>query len=651
DEESEHTPGQQELTKLMSVWSEYTTGSQDSMGGAPQGSQHTIGFDRAGSRFSPGSQDTIDLTAGPSGIHGEPTDTLVTPSTITGPARAWLLPLLAIAAAALVLLFTNSSDPGHDADGQATSDSVEPNPPDWRYGGILLLTDPPGESDQDHFFAARRALLNADYPLAERLLTPLLQSHPQDPAVHSLSALVHYLRGREGMSADASRRAEEASRDMDTPLADLLALSDRSWREIDNGAALLPRWEKLRATHPDPTVDLFFLVSARFLLGNEALLTEIQRARAAHPDWAFLVNLHITALAEGGRDAEILEVANEALSIVPDATAILLDRGEALFRLGDLEAAEADMKRVLTLDANFIAARTMLAGIYTLQDREADRLEQLMFSLGDTTPPQEQLAFLQQHGIQLANQGRLGEAEKIWTFCMSTAEETGDPNRSAECASVALVAMRFLTPPSRWGPWMDSFRNALSRPGLDRDIHQFRTLELKWSEAILEIRSGRVEGGEAMLQQMQTMSNRDLPFDSRDFFSRQLRLEIALSQQDHEELDTLLEEFRTTAATGSTEWCFVPFVQARAARVQPARTQQLVSSLRSITEGQCVHDPMTRGMMTAQSRLWLAEHLDERPEEARAELDAFRSAWPSADPDLEVMELAATLEERLRAEE
>ena len=638
DEEIART--EKDLTQLRSVWSQYTSGSTESLHEEKDRSKETIHFQNEGSVVSEGSIEPLP----------ERPDTSVVESTAPN------LRSLFIAGTALFLLIVAAvtwlpglaGDPEEEGSSGTITYAGEIKPPDWNYGGLLLLTTPSSESDQANFIAARRAMLNGNYPLAERLLSPVMEAYPEDPAVYSLSAIIHFLRGRDGLSAEASQKAATWSRDLDSPLGAFLQLANRSWRELENGPVLMQKWDALRAQQTDPFVEIGYLVSARFLLGSKGFLEGIRQARKIHPDWVVLASMEIYALQQIRSDAEAIQVVQEALGLFPTASGLLLKKGEIAFRLGDLEVAEEDLKQVLMLDGNLTEARALLAGIYLQRNMEEERVEQVMIGLGDTTPPFDRLVFLQEHASQLANKGRLNDAEAHWKVCLETAREAGDNNRILECASSALDALDWLKPVEEWETWIERLRSALSQPGFDESLRKFYTIRLIWAEATRDARQGQFVEATARKEQLDSMVASDLPFDAKDWFAREIAFELALAEEDRKALDSLFEEYDAKAAVDSQTWCKGLFRHAKAARVLQDRAR-LEEALQQITVGSCVHKSTDQGMMLASTRLWRAEMLIEEGQidDARALLEAFRQAWPTADPDLEVMRFAEALKGRL----
>jgi len=631
------TPSAAEITELKSVWSQYTSGSNESSQPEPTPSVETIHFQDEWA-----DSDEPEETSRPE-TFAEP----LPRSTSARSRPAWLIPLI------LTLLLGGAatwmaSQSGLHWRSTAQTDTEQIKPPDWSYGGIFLLQNPTDPADQEAFLTARRALLNGEYPMAERLLAPLLESHPQEAAVHSLSTLIHFFRGRISLTAEGSRRAAAASRDLESPLGELLELSDRSWREVDQAEILLTKWEKLRFTQPDPMVELLYLVSARFLLGNEGFLEKIREARLTHKDWVVLVSLEVFALEQLVAHEEALEVLAEAIPRFPTATGLLLAKGAMEYELGNLDSAELDMKKVLVLDANLTQARAVLAGIYVQQDKEAERMEQMLTALGDTTALLDQMSFLEHHAQAMANVGRLSKAEALWRFCMETGKEAEDANRRLDCASQALDAVEWLRPASEWDSWIATMKETLSEPGFEPDLQMFYSFRLLWTQALQHVQTGNLREAKSILKQFQDLENSNLPLGLQPYFVNELRFEIALANEDSNQLEEMLASYRSKAQVGSKLRCMFNYREARSATALKDNAS-LEAAAQQISDQECVMNSKTRGILLAHARLWLAElALDAgKNDNARGLLESFRQDWPNADEDLGLTQLASTLEARL----
>jgi len=370
-----------------------------------------------------------------------------------------------------------------------------------------------------------------------------------------------------------------------------------------------------------------------------------------------LISLEIHALEQMGKNKELLAVIENGIQSFPTVTQFLLKKGKVLYKMGQLDLAEEKLKEVLVVDGNLTMARSLLASIYIQQDNEQKRLEQLMISLGDTTAPFEQLAFLQEHAVKLSNHGRLTEAEKIWGFCISQAQEAKDYNRALECASAALDALLWLKPPTEWSAWTTQLEKLLAQPVYDADLRQFYTIRLMWSEATIYAQQGKVNEAKVILKQIQSLSSKDVPLDSQDFFIREILTEIALQEKNPEALEKILKQNQKTATENN---CLVLFLEARIADALMDRAR-LKKSLQSILDNDCAQQYPFNGLLMAKTRVWLAQILindwDAGPGkkenigpllEAVKLLESFKKDWPKGDPNLELMTSIQELEQKVK---
>ncbi len=643
-----------DITDLMSVWSEYTGLSTTEKETSPS---DTLMFDLEAEIPE---DETIGIGQSIGENSNNPPETIDTPIPEDLEDHKKNSNMLLVVFAIVLCLVGGLSFFIQDLNKETSAivkDSSEISPPEWNYEGIYLLVAPKTDADQRNFIAARRAMLNGEYPLAERLLAPLLKSHPEDPTTHSLAAILHVLRGRMGMSADESRFAAKWSRDLETDLGKLLQLSDRSWREPENRENLISKWETIREKHNDPMVDISYLISSRYMLGQKLFLSEVRQAKTNHPDWVVLISLEILALEHMGKTKELLTVVENGIQSFPTSTQLLLEKGKVLYKMDKMERAEEKLKEVLVLDGNLITARSLLANIYIEQNKEAKRLEQFMISLGDTVAPFEQLAFLQEHAIKLSNHGRLNEAEKVWRFCISQAQEAKDYNRALECASTALDALPWIKPSKEWSRWTEELEELLAKPVYDADLRQFYTIRLMWTEATMYAREGNVDKAKTILEQIQSLSEKDVPLNSKAFFVNEIQKEIALQQKDSETLERILKQNQQSTSENN---CSVLFLEAQIANAltDPSRIK---NSLQRIIDTECTQNYAFNGLLVAKTRIWLAQILlndwasgaNKTKEvrllvEAAKLLEAFNNEWPAADPSLELMTIARALEEKVK---
>jgi tetratricopeptide (TPR) repeat protein len=460
--------------------------------------------------------------------------------------------------------------------------------------------------------------------------------------------VIHYFRGRMVLSAEASQQAELLSRDLDSELAQLLQLADRSWRESSSKEAILTKWSELRLKHQDPMVELSYLISARYLLGSTGVLKEIRASQQAHPDWVTLIFLELRALRYFGDDAELMGAADKGLAVFPAATGLMLERGMIQLRQGRLEVAEENLKQVLIRDGNLIKARALLAGLYAQQKKEDKRVEQLLFALSDTVPSFEQFMFLNTHAEQLVNLGRAQEADKLWRACLDMVDQERDNNRRLACASSALEGVRFVLPKAKWGAWMGRMKEELFKPSIDPQLRPFYSLQLLMMEALKELDEGNQEKTEQILGQILSMSPDELPFNSKDFLVGSIQEELLLVKKERPALEDYRQKIQAAELLAEQRSCSSLYSEARIAKVLN-EPKKIEAALQEIVDEACTEKSSMKGVLLAQSRLWLASLLVEKGEKERARklIEIFRETWDSEEILLERMTSVAALEARL----
>ena len=532
------------------------------------------------------------------------------------------------------------------ADSSATNaQSLQEKENDQKKALNFQLGQTASSSEQRNFTAAYQAVLDGEFPLAERLLSSLLTSRPKDASAVSLMALTHFFRGRDGMAVQASERAASIVRDETSDLAKLLKLANRSFREINNKAGLLPQWKQLRDQHQDPIVELLYLVSARNLKGLPKILPEIRASIQEHPQWIALVRFELYVLGLLGKTDEMLKVAKAGVSRFPGTAGLLVSLAEVQIEQAQHTEAEHNLKKALMFDGSLTKARTLLAGIYITQNKESLRLEQNIIALGDTTSPYEQLMHLRNHGRQLSDHGRLRDAEKHWDLCVRESARHRNYNASADCAYTALNTLVLLKPPEDWSVWSERLQKALAHPELDSDLRKFYSIRLLWLEATIAARALEIEKVKDLIQRVESISADQLPFASRDWILQQMKLELLLQKQDAPGLEKLWKSMQSFSNTnGDTVSCDLLFTEARIGR-ETNSSIRIETALGRIIKKDCLMG-QNKGVVLARSRVWLAELRVKQTKipEARLLIDDFHLAWPNPDSDLPIMKQAKEVE-------
>lgn len=532
-----------------------------------------------------------------------------------------------------------------------TQDIQKTPPPPAANAGIFALDDDASPAAQRQLATARKALLDGEFATAERVLNGLLETAPQTRQAHGLLALNHFFRGRLIISGEASRRAAALARDREDVTSQLIRLADRSWREMDNAKTLLTRWKALREAHADdPMVEVAYLTAGRFLLGPKKGLAGSQDAAKRFPQWVVFTFLELHNLTELGRHQARFDRAQDAFKRLPAVTRLLLEMAQAQIELGDHAAAEVNLKKALAQDPSLTAARTALAGVYMRSNREADRVQQMLIVLSDTTAPIDQVNFLQRHGQDLGFAGHLTEAEKILRFCLDTAAQGTFPAKALGCSHVALDALLWLKPSDQWAPWFEKVETTLARPELDPDLRTFYALRTSWLKATAAARAGEMKTAETIHARTRTMKTWNAVMDAPLFFEREIRWEILWARQDHAQLTALMDEW-TARAQKKGKPLSCPH-RLRAADLALARRtpDDIEPHLRAIVQGKCAPNGQTP-YVRATAHVRLAEYLAQKGESnaAREQLDAFSAAWPKPQADLALVQQAAAVRSRLSA--
>jgi len=203
---------------------------------------------------------------------------------------------------------------------------------------------------------ARQQLLRDDYPSAVDRLQRVLRENPHDVQARTLLAAAYI---EQNKPREAIRELEIAGRDDSTNAIVRGAMGDAYWslKEWDNAAAAYAR-----ATLADPKyASAWANLGAAYLNGGHATqaIAPLEHAIGLEPaDPGHHYNLGLVYL-EIERFAEAVRSFRAALELSPDNPLALLHRGYAYQRLGKVDSARADYRRVLSAPEGTADAQTL----------------------------------------------------------------------------------------------------------------------------------------------------------------------------------------------------------------------------------------------------------------------------------------------------
>ena len=515
--------------------------------------------------------------------------------------------------------------------------------------GVYLLKEPISNSDQTQFKAAQQAFLTGDYQQAERLLDPIRGKYQNDPMLHNLNALIHVFRGQEELALVSTHEAARLSLETQEPLSSMFILANRSWRELNNPAPLLSQWQDLRKEHNDPMIEVNYFVYARFIL-KDAFFKEIKQARKNNPDSSALFSAELLALEDFENDESLLTIVEQSMVQFPSATSLMLKRGHLQFRLGKYEAAEENMKQVLIRDKSATMAHTLLAGIKAHQGQEDKRVHHMLMALSDETPSFEQLNFMQQHAQQLAQQGALREAQKLWSFCIDTGLAQDNINMALGCASDRLDTSLWLEDSKEWMEHKSNLQDLLLNSECDAELKKWYTAQLTFIDLNILLKEDKTEDALGLLKSVQNEDPQDLPLDEQKQLLQSMEREIWLYGKDLIQLKDLQSKWGIQSLS-EQQSCDEVFVQHRIAN-SLGQNQRSEQALRSIVEKKCVSESEQEGIIQAKAHYELVRSLlqtNSKSEEHLELLSSFQEFWSEADEDLTLVKEMEQLQEKVKS--
>ena len=285
--------------------------------------------------------------------------------------RRWLLPLVALSAAAVALSSALVVIPGTSPSARpgtaawVGTDGERPPPAGWA---------PPAAEDVGALVAAaEEALSRLDAAGALSAARQAARGAPEDPAVRALLAEA-LLRARELPDAE-----EEARLTLELAPEHPRALVILGEALIERGelAAALARGEEAARRYPDFPNAWALCARARLRGGDfEGAERDATRVLELAPGQPLALALRADARRRQGKLSEALADVDLALKVVPDLSGVWTTRGEIQLGLGRPEAAADDATRAIALDPN-------LGPAYMVRGRARERLGDRAAALPD----------------------------------------------------------------------------------------------------------------------------------------------------------------------------------------------------------------------------------------------------------------------------
>jgi tetratricopeptide (TPR) repeat protein len=237
---------------------------------------------------------------------------------------------------------------------------------DWREAFLLTVVNRFGEEGADSTLSADSIRMFRNRPqhrYAGRVHENVMHCLPIDAPERTGSAgvRVHH----DGYLAETVTEKDKRQRNLALLERQLAEGGDDGFLHFNLGSELLPLGETERA------VDHFARAWDKVLASGHA--TKLQYA-------ASLAVRYATALREAGRHDEAEEITDRGLELFPDHTDLVFNRAMAARNRGDLEAAEAGLRRALEMgDAPPLLAALEGAGSYLA----ASALAEMLAARGD----------------------------------------------------------------------------------------------------------------------------------------------------------------------------------------------------------------------------------------------------------------------------
>ena len=550
------------------------------------------------------------------------------------PWRGLIMAVVAMAGLGAVWLATNPA-PEQATGSEATASEatlLAAHPPP------LLSFDVQDDSARDRFEDAVDAFHRAQFPLAERLVSPIIDEHPEEPAPQMLRLIVRTFLGVEtsqmihGMDhIRALPREDHAA----TQLAGLVfALLHRSLLQgEDRTLEDFADWAAPRMSDYDTLVVTTLLferlpvpLDVEGRIGWDARAQELGRHRT-HPLTHVLLARHARNIDD---DVAMQAALDDGIASAQDPAYFLFLQGQQARLQGHLEQARSAYVDVLKHDPGMYMAREMLANVLLQLGEEAQRLEQVGFMQSDTVSPTARASFYSSHSAALIPHGRLDAAVALLRL---RAEISWENEAFLELATTQIDIARgalLLGDTAQYRAAIQQLRADLSAPELPQESRQGLSTELFIMESIdAAWRADRAQV-EANLARLEKKAAEEFMHTNKTTALVQIRGLLHWAEQDWAvalKYQQMLED--STPEDRCKNQPAVEFVAEALEHTQgPNAAIHWLSQ--PFPEGCATHPHLPQQLSQRAAMEWEQGQAGA----ARATIQAFDRLWPQPDPDL-----------------
>ena len=481
-----------------------------------------------------------------------------------------------------------------------------------------------------------------EFEKADRLYKTVVKTYPADPAVNLMMAVNHCLLLQSGPCQDRITRAEDGSRNLKTPAAELARLVYRTLYETERREEVVAEWNQFMQGHPELRPAHLHRVITLFDLDEENWLDHVGALITLAPDVIISYGLKASFLGLHNRELEALALLEDKLQRYPASSFLRAHQARIYGLLGRVEDQRAVLDGLIRDDPNYGSVMQMRAEDLLAQGDEEGLESVTSILTGAATPVAKQISFARRHLQLLYGYGRAAEADGWVEDCAKRGRESKDQLSVIRCYMAAAGAHYHLEQLEEALEWTAKYRDAYDRPETQADMRSAHSTTLVYNKGLTALARGQIELAAVEFARLQDIDEEAFGFTDKGELVATSQAELASARGDVEGALQLLKSVKRTMDPCDAEYKYGMIY------LKNKRFDEFAQAVDRMGAESCVHLPILRIVRARFFVEMAAIHASGgRNEEAAVYLERFDEAWPRPDEDLPLVVRANTLRDEL----
>ena len=495
--------------------------------------------------------------------------------------------------------------------------------------------------DQDavqRFQSATEAFHQAQFPLAARLLEPIVRDHPDQPSPLILQVIVRDFLGIGTAEVINTMDHVRSMPDTDHPCAQFAtlvfdALHCPASENVGIAIEQFAQW----AAGQQADYDLLVVTNMFFEKVPVPELVADQIGTAArHQKLKRYSELPLTHVLlarhamQGDDDVAMQEALAAGIAVASDPAYFLFLQGQQFKNQGLLEQARGAFVDVLKHDPAMSMAREALVNVLLQLGEEDQRQEQVVIMLSETASPVAKASFCHSHSSELILYGRLDAAVELLRLRTEILLDKEEYLDAAISQMEIADAAQILEDTEQYRTATAQLTEYLSAPELAQESRQGLSTSLFAMESIDDAKHGDISQAQSSLARLLKMPEEDFTFVAKPAVLIKVQVHLHWAEQNWAEalkIKAKLDE--STPDTRCKNQSAGLFISDALAHTQG--TQAAIDWLSQPLPDDCSPHPYQPLQL---SRRAVMELQTGQADAARDTIQAFERLWPHPDPDL-----------------